>query len=530
MLGIRMSSIKRAALLAATTVTALGAFVGGAAPTASAATRSVSTTTVCSSGTLVYGVPFNCTVTVTDISIGTKVTPKGTVTVDTILNRLLGGSCVLNPSGTGASNSCTVSVTALDTGVLAPKASSYSSTSSHSIWCPLGVCATVPGLANVGSAPLTITAQAASRTYGAANPSFTVGYSGFVNGDDEYDLLGSLSCSTTATSTSDASTYPITCSGLTSPNSILNLPPAHYSITWAPGTLTVEKADLTVTAEAKSRGYAEANPTLTASYATFATGDDESDLDDPVVCSTTADSSSPVGDYPITCSAGADNNYDLHFTAGNLHVGTADLVITADDKSRVVGAANPTFTVKYATFQGTDDEGVLGGALECTTTADSNSPVGDYPITCSGLTSDNYSIDFVAGTLHVLAAPGGSLPGGSGSYQAGGAVEVDVHDFKPGSTVIVNGCGIVDGEIVIDANGNGHATFPIPADMDTSKCELTLTGTDNADAPAEIEMTMEVLGLVRTGSSSLSLGLTAGLALVLGFGLVLLGRRRYAWR
>lgn len=390
---------------------------------------------------------------------------------------------------------------------------------------------------SVGPAPLVITADDQSRTYGDTDPTFTVHYATFMNSETASVLSGSLSCGTTATASSDVDNYPITCSGLTSPKtSIANelLPPytytPHYSITWAPGTLTVNKAPLQITADDQTRPYGVANPTLTVSYDSFVAGDDEGDLTTLPSCSTTAATDSPTGGYPITCDSATSGNYDITYKPGTLTVSDADLVITADDKSRVVGAANPTFTVKYATFQGTDDEGDLGGTLDCTTTADSNSPVGDYPITCSGLTSDNYSIDFVAGTLHVLAAPGGSLPGGSGSYQAGGAVEVDVHDFKPGSTVIVNGCGIVDGEIVIDANGNGHGTFPIPADMDTSKCELTLTGTDNADAPAEIEMTMEVLGLVPTGSSSLSLGLTAGLALVLGFGLVLLGRRRYAWR
>lgn len=412
-------SVKRAALMAGATVTALGAIVGLGAGTASAiATHLTSTSVSCAPGSTYYGTA-TCTVTVTDLYVhtlpftGYPSPPTGTASIASITGRLPSGSCTLVavPASTNKSK-CDIVLSPKDTGPMIPLAS-YSATGGVHISSILPVA----GSLTVGPAPLVITADPQSRDYGAADPTFTVSYATFVNSETSSVLGGSLSCTTTATSTSDVNTYPISCSGLTSPlSSIYPLSSTpHYSISWVDGTLTVEKADLTITADDQSRGYGEANPTFTASYASFVPGDDENDLDDPVVCTTTADSSSPAGDYPITCSAGADNNYDLHFIDGNLHIGTATLDITADDKSRVVGAANPTFTVKYATFQGTDDEGDLGGTLECTTTADSNSPVGDYPITCSGLTSDNYAINFVAGTLHVLAAPGGSLPGGSGA-------------------------------------------------------------------------------------------------------------------
>src|SRR5205807_10434591 len=55
-----------------------------------------------------------------------------------------------------------------------------------------------------------------------------------------------------------------------------------------------------------------------------------------------------------------------------------------------------------------DGEGssVLSGTLSCTTTVTTNSPVvlGGYPITCSGQSAANYSINYVAGTLKILYA------------------------------------------------------------------------------------------------------------------------------
>ena len=82
----------------------------------------------------------------------------------------------------------------------------------------------------VNQAPLTITANNATRAFGAANPTFTATYAGFVNGDTPASLTGTLGCTTTATAASLPGPYPITCSGQTSTN---------YNITYVPGVLTI---------------------------------------------------------------------------------------------------------------------------------------------------------------------------------------------------------------------------------------------------------------------------------------------------
>ena len=40
-----------------------------------------------------------------------------------------------------------------------------------------------PVVFTIGAAPLTVTANAATKVYGSANPAFSVSYSGFVNGE-----------------------------------------------------------------------------------------------------------------------------------------------------------------------------------------------------------------------------------------------------------------------------------------------------------------------------------------------------------
>ena len=77
------------------------------------------------------------------------------------------------------------------------------------------------------------------------------------------------------------------------------------------------------------------------------------------------------------------------------------MIITAENKSKFIGQANPNFTVSYSGFVGAENETVLSGTLAYSTDATVNSCAGTYDITPSGLTSSNYEIEFVDGTLTV---------------------------------------------------------------------------------------------------------------------------------
>ena len=85
----------------------------------------------------------------------------------------------------------------------------------------------------VNKAPLTVTANNASRAYGASNPTFTAAFKGFVNGDTSaHAVTGAPSLSTIATSKSAPGTYPITITQGA-------LAAANYSFQFVNGTLTV---------------------------------------------------------------------------------------------------------------------------------------------------------------------------------------------------------------------------------------------------------------------------------------------------
>jgi hypothetical protein len=84
---------------------------------------------------------------------------------------------------------------------------------------------------NVNQAPLTITADNITRPYGAANPTLTASYSGFVNHDTAASLTTPPMLSTTAAIASLPGIYPINVGGAVA---------ANYTITYVPGTLTVQ--------------------------------------------------------------------------------------------------------------------------------------------------------------------------------------------------------------------------------------------------------------------------------------------------
>ena len=251
------------------------------------------------------------------------------------------------------------------------------------------------GTLTVNQAVLTITAANASKLYGAALPTVTASYSGFVNGDTPSSLTTPPALTTTATAASPVGSYPITASGAASPN---------YTISYANGTLTVNQAVLTITAANASKLYGAALPAVTASYSGFVNGDTPSSLTTPPALTTTATAASPVGSYPITAGGAASPNYTISYANGTLTVNKAALTITAANASKLYGAALPTLTASYSGFVNGDTPSSLTTPPALSTTATAASPVGSYPITAGGAASPNYTISYANGTLTVNKA------------------------------------------------------------------------------------------------------------------------------
>ena len=119
----------------------------------------------------------------------------------------------------------------------------------------------------VSKAHLTVTADAKSILYGDSVPRLTATISGFVNGDTSNVASGTPGLSTSAASASPVGAYPISIAAGT-------LSAANYDFPYlVNGILTVNKAHLTVTADAKAKVYGAALPTLTAALSGFVNGE-----------------------------------------------------------------------------------------------------------------------------------------------------------------------------------------------------------------------------------------------------------------
>ena len=110
------------------------------------------------------------------------------------------------------------------------------------------------------------------------------------------------------------------------------------------GTLNITQAPLTITADNQSKVYGAELPTLTASYSGFVNGDTPANLDTGATLSTTATASSDTGIYSIIVSGAVDRDYAISFVDGTMTVTAASLTITADNQTKVYGAALPTLT------------------------------------------------------------------------------------------------------------------------------------------------------------------------------------------
>jgi hypothetical protein len=250
----------------------------------------------------------------------------------------------------------------------------------------------------VNKAALGVSVSNTNRAYGATNPVFTVSYTGFVNGDDPASLGGTLVVGSGADTNSPVGSYAITASGLTA---------ANYAISYTNGVLSVTNALLTVSANNTNKVYGQS---LTFAGTEFTvSGLVSTDfVSNATLNSAGTPATATAGSYAITVTIALGDtgltNYLITYVPGVLTVGTVQLGVSVNNTNRAYGATNPVFTVSYTGFVNGDGPGSLGGALVLNCGADTNSLVGNYVITASGLTAANYAISYTNGVLSVTNA------------------------------------------------------------------------------------------------------------------------------
>jgi alpha-tubulin suppressor-like RCC1 family protein len=175
-----------------------------------------------------------------------------------------------------------------------------------------------------------------------------------------------------------------------------------------------------------------------------------------------------------------------------IEVAKKALTATADDKSRLVGADNPVFTITYSGFVGSDTAANLTKDPLAATTATRESAAGSYTITVTGGTSENYSFTLVNGAL-TIGRQEQTLTFATPANQTYGAA-----DFNPGAAassgleptyVIASGPATVSngkirltgaGTVTVRAEQAGNASYnaatAIERSFTVAKGTLTVTG------------------------------------------------------
>lgn len=246
--------------------------------------------------------------------------------------------------------------------------------------------------------PLTAHVANTTKVYGDANPEFNITYSGFRDGDSEVGFSVPASISTIVDNSSKVGKYDIVASGAVSDK---------YEISYIPGTLTVTKAPLSISAGNYTKKQGDAMPVFKASYAGFKNGENESVLTKQPVFSCEANEASAPAVYAVTISGADAENYDISYEQGRLTVVEADaVVVRAKSYSRQYGDENPVFEFET-------EGAALDGTPEIVCSAVANSPVGSYTIEVKQGSIKNYNVHFESGSLVITKA---SLSISAGNY------------------------------------------------------------------------------------------------------------------
>ena len=220
-------------------------------------------------------------------------------------------------------------------------------------------------------------------------------FSGTITGIQAGDKITATYASTASAASSPVS-YPIEPT-LVDPQGKLS----NYLVSSTNGTLTVDPASLTLTANNVSRAYGEFNPTLTGTITGLRNNDNIT-----ANYSTVATYMSSVGTYSIAATLvdpdGKLSNYLVTTNNGTLSVTPLPILVTADNVARPYGEPNPPLTGKvFGLAPRTGDH----MSVSCTTEATISSPEGTYPIFPTLVDPDNkagnYTVTMADGTLTI---------------------------------------------------------------------------------------------------------------------------------
>ena len=172
----------------------------------------------------------------------------------------------------------------------------------------------------------------------------------------------------------------------------------NYALTYIGANLTINARPVTITADAKSKNFGDADPALT-----FQITSGSLITPDTFSGSLTRAAGNNVGTYAITQGTVALNtNYALTYIGANLTINARPVTVTANGgQTKVFGSANPpayTYTITSGSL-------VTGDSFSGALTRASGEAVGSYAITQNTLAlSSNYTLTYVGANFTITLA------------------------------------------------------------------------------------------------------------------------------
>lgn len=240
---------------------------------------------------------------------------------------------------------------------------------------------------SVAQKTVTVTANNDTKKYGEDDPSFSATVSGTLNND-------TVSYALSRAEGEKPGSYAITPSGKASQG--------NYSVTFVPGTLTITAANIDDEARFKVLNPSDVTYNGTSQQQKPAvhdatTGKDLVEGTDYTL--SYSDDTTNAGKVTVTI-AGKGNYSGSTDTA--YQIKQAEVVVTANDATKVAGESDPAFTAKVDGLVKGESESLIKYEL----TREPGETPGTYAIKVSGEESQgNYSVTFVNGTLTITEAP-----------------------------------------------------------------------------------------------------------------------------
>ena len=266
-------------------------------------------------------------------------------------------------------------------------------------------------LLTITKVPLTVTATAQSKTYGAVVPT-GAGNANFTSvGLQNSEIIGSvtLAVSGTGATAADApvsgSPYTITLSAATGGT----FSAGNYNITYVTNLLTVNSAPLTVTGNNASQFYGATNPVFGVTFTGFVNSQTlaTSDVGGSPLLVTAATTNSPIGVYDITNSIGTltSTNYSFaSFVDGALTINPLPINLTGTRPYDGMTDADSSILTITTNYDGTNL--TLSGSAVLTNSAAGTEAISDFTgLSLGGTAATNYTTTNATGSVIVTTVP-----------------------------------------------------------------------------------------------------------------------------